>query len=71
LGGKRVKRVFSTVVRDQAEAIELMRRLEGLECEMEAKVRGRHLTLTIKGSKERVRRAGEEVRGLLRRGWEE
>ncbi len=69
MGGVRVRRVFTLVLRDPSKAVEFMRMLGGLEYEMEAEARGTHVTVGIRGSREEIRRAREEIGEMLRR-WE-
>ncbi|MEM2866660.1 MAG: hypothetical protein QXM46_01210 [Candidatus Hadarchaeales archaeon] len=62
----RVRRVFTLVLKDSSKAVEFMRRLAELEYEMEAEMRGTHVTIGIKGSKEEIKRAREEIGEMLR-----
>jgi len=66
LGGVKTKRVFSMVLKDPSEAVEFMQRLGELNYEMEAEVRGVHVTLGIRGSKEEIKRAREEIGKMLK-----
>lgn len=62
MGGVKVRRVL----RDPSKAVEFMHRLGGLRYEMEAEVRGSHVTIQIRGSREEIRRAREEIEEVLR-----
>jgi hypothetical protein len=65
LGRVRVRKI-SLILKDSPGAVELVRRLGELEHDLEAEVRGTHVTIQIKGSREEVERAREEVEEILR-----
>lgn len=64
----RVRRVLSLVFEDPSEAVEFLQELGELGYEMEAELRGVRMTLGIKGSKEEIKKAREEIRRMLKAG---
>jgi hypothetical protein len=64
----RIRKVFSLILKDPSGAVELVRRLGELKYDMEAEVRGSRVILEIKGSREEVKRAREEMENILREG---
>ncbi|TDA33629.1 MAG: hypothetical protein DSO04_00270 [Hadesarchaea archaeon] len=65
MGKVRVRKIC-LVLKDPSGAVELVQRLGELECDLEAEVRGSHVTIQLKGSPEEVNRARGEVEEILR-----